>query len=130
MTYMPHPYMDDHTQEEENLAQDWHDQANDTMPVPRYDPWPAGAVKLSQLPPLSKDEQAKRLGYFRKIVREKQAQPVHWIDRDGKRRRLTVDLTTAGMVCQVCDKMQPEQAATVLHLPPERLIKFLWGCVS
>jgi len=103
--------------------------ATPKLTVPRYEPIPLG-VPYNTLPPLSEEEQAVRMGYFRKIAEEHALQNIHWIDRQGKRRRKMVDATTANMVCQAIDQLKPETRAIILHFEPIKLIKTLWGCVK
>lgn len=118
--------LDETTDEEEAFLQEVHNQPNDKLEIPRYEPFPEGVKTLKDLPPLSVEEQNKRIAYFRKIVQEKAFQPIHWYDRKGKKRRRTVDLTTASMVCQVFDALSVENRSWIMHLEPLSLIDRFW----
>jgi len=89
--------------------------------IPKYPP--LNGAPLSALSPATEQEQAERMNGFRKIVAEKQFQPVRWIDRDGKRRSLSVDLTTASVVCQVYDSISPEHRARLCKFEPIGIVR-------
>lgn len=88
---------------------------------PRYEIDVVGK-KLSELPPVPVDVQEHRMMCFRDIVASSQAKPVQWITPFNKRQRQMVDITTAGYVCSVYDKLSDTAKATIMHLEPPRLI--------
>ena len=101
-----------------------------TLTIPRYEPYPEGVKKLNELPPVPVEKQKERMAYFRKIVAEHQYQPVRWYDKSGKKRQLTVDGTTAAVVCQAIDQLSDTNRALVLNFEPPKLIDFIWKLVG
>jgi hypothetical protein len=88
---------------------------------PRYEIDVVGK-KLSELPPVPVDVQEHRMRCFREIVAASTAKPVQWITIHNKRQRQMVDLTTAGYVCAVYDKLSDTDRSRIMHLDPPRLI--------
>ncbi len=89
--------------------------------IPKYPAIPEGVTLLEMR--ATPEEQEERMAGFRKIVAEKQYQPVRWIDRAGKRRSTTVDLTSATVVCQVYDLLQGDRKGMLCALEPIKMIQ-------
>ncbi len=90
--------------------------------IPRYPPIPK--VKTLLEVRATPEEQEERMAGFRKIVAEKQLQPVRWIDREGKQRSMTVDLMSASVVCQVYDVLHDDRKGMMCALEPIKMIQF------
>jgi hypothetical protein len=97
------------------------------MSIPKYPPVDQG-VKIKDYPKAMDTDQTERLAGFRKIVDERQCQPVRWIDRSGKKRQVTVDHFSASIVLNVYGAMSPEQREVFCALEPPGMVRFAMKC--
>ena len=77
----------------------------------------------------TKEKAEERIEAFRKIVREHQYQPIRWI-KDRKRRSVTVDATTASIVCSVYDAIHDANKTFFASFDPSEMVRVAFKLTS
>ena len=63
---------------------------------------------------------------FKRIRDNRQCEKVPYQDSDGKRRTVLIDGTTAALVMQVWEKLNPENRAKLATMPPNKIGILCW----